>query len=81
MSESVPKKDGGQIAAMQLRKAGIDALFGVVAGPSIQIFAGAHEVGMRVIGGRLELNAGFMAQAWDIRRKSQESWWSDLDPA
>ena len=69
MSESVPKKDGGQIAAMQLRKAGIDALFGVVAGPSIQIFAGAHEVGMRVIGGRLELNAGFMAQAWGYQKK------------
>ncbi len=56
--------NGGQIAAKQLRAAGIDTLFGVVAGPMIEVFAGAQEEGLRVVGCRHEENAAFMASAW-----------------
>ena len=35
--------NGGRIAARQLRAAGIDTVFGVVAGPMIEVFAGAQE--------------------------------------
>ncbi len=55
---------GGRITARQLRLAGIDTIFGVVAGPMIEVMAGAQEEGLRVIGCRHEENAGFMAQAW-----------------
>lgn len=62
--------NGGQIAARQLMAAGIDTLFGVVAGPMIEVFAGAQEAGMQVIGCRHEHNAGFAASAWGyVRRK------------
>ncbi|MDH3687633.1 MAG: thiamine pyrophosphate-binding protein, partial [Myxococcales bacterium] len=61
---------GGQIAARQLMAAGIDTLFGVVAGPMIEVFAGAQEAGMQVVGCRHEHNAGFAASAWGyVRRK------------
>jgi len=61
---------GGQIAARQLMAAGVDTLFGVVAGPMIELFAGAQEAGMQVIGCRHEHNAGFAASAWGyVRRK------------
>ena len=56
--------DGGRIVARQLKAAGIDTVFGVVAGPMIELFAGAQEEGLRVIGCRHEMNAGFMASAW-----------------
>jgi thiamine pyrophosphate-dependent acetolactate synthase large subunit-like protein len=56
--------DGGRIAARQLRAAGIDTVFGVVAGPMIQLFAGAQAEGLRVVGCRHEENAAFMASAW-----------------
>jgi thiamine pyrophosphate-dependent acetolactate synthase large subunit-like protein len=56
--------DGGRIAARQLKAAGIDTLFGVVAGPMIEVFAGAQAEGLRVVGCRHELNAAFMASAW-----------------
>ena len=56
--------NGGQIAAKQLRAAGIDTLFGVVAGPMIEVFAGAQQEGLRVVGCRHEENAAFMASAW-----------------
>jgi thiamine pyrophosphate-dependent acetolactate synthase large subunit-like protein len=56
--------DGGRIAARQLRAAGIDSVFGVVAGPMIQLFAGAQAEGLRVVGCRHEENAAFMASAW-----------------
>ncbi len=56
--------DGGRIAARQLRRAGIDTVFGVVAGPMIEVFAGAQAEGLRVVGCRHEENAGFMASAW-----------------
>ena len=61
--------DGGRIAARQLRAAGIDTLFGVVAGPMIQVFAGAQAEGLRVIGCRHEENAAFMASAWGWQKR------------
>ncbi len=59
---------GGRAAARQLRAAGIDTIFGVVAGPMIELFAGAQEEGLRVVGCRHEENAAFMASAWGYRR-------------
>ncbi len=56
--------NGGQIAARQLRASGVDTLFGVVAGPMIELFAGAAELGMKVVGCRHEESAAFMAMAW-----------------
>ncbi len=56
--------DGGRIAARQLKTAGIDTIFGVVAGPTIEILAGAQAEGLQVIGCRHEMNAAFMASAW-----------------
>jgi thiamine pyrophosphate-dependent acetolactate synthase large subunit-like protein len=56
--------DGGRIVARQLKAAGIDVLFGVVAGPMIELFAGAQHEGLRVVGCRHEENAAFMASAW-----------------
>lgn len=61
--------DGGRIAARQLKAAGIDTIFGVVAGPMIELFAGAQAEGMRVVGCRHEENAGFMASAWGWLRR------------
>lgn len=61
--------DGGRIAARQLKKAGIDTLFGVVAGPMIEAMAGAQAEGLRVVGCRHELNGGFMASAWGYQTK------------
>jgi thiamine pyrophosphate-dependent acetolactate synthase large subunit-like protein len=61
--------NGGRIAARQLAALGIDTLFGVVAGPMIEVFAGAQSEGLRVIGGRHEMNAGFMASAWGWQKK------------
>ena len=61
--------DGGRIAARQLKHAGIDTVFGVVAGPTIEILAGAQSEGLRVIGCRHEMNGGFMASAWGYQKK------------
>ncbi len=60
---------GGQLTARQLAAARIDTIFGVVAGPMIELFAGAQEQGLRVIGCRHEMNAGFMASAWGYRQR------------
>ena len=60
---------GGRIAARQLARAGIDTLFGVVAGPMIEVFAGAAAEGLRVVGCRHELNGAFMASAWGWQKK------------
>jgi thiamine pyrophosphate-dependent acetolactate synthase large subunit-like protein len=60
---------GGQIVARQLSKAGIDTLFGVVAGPMIELFAGGQMEGLRVVGCRHEMNAGFMASAWGWQKQ------------
>jgi thiamine pyrophosphate-dependent acetolactate synthase large subunit-like protein len=59
---------GGQIAARQLRATGIDTVFGVVAGPMIELFAGGQEAGLQVVGCRHEINGGFMAQAWGYQK-------------
>ena len=62
--------DGGRIVARQLKAAGVDTLFGVVAGPMIEIFAGAQQEGLKVVGCRHEENAAFMASAWGyLKRK------------
>lgn len=61
--------DGGQVAARQLKRAGIDTVFGVVAGPMIEVLAGAQREGLRVIGCRHEMNGGFMASAWGYQKK------------
>ena len=60
---------GGQIAARQLRAAGIDTVFGVVAGPMIELFAGSQEAGLKVVGCRHEINGGFMASSWGWQKK------------
>jgi len=60
---------GGQLAARQLKHAGIDTLFGVVAGPMIEVFAGGQLEGLRVVGCRHEINGGFMAQAWGWQKR------------
>lgn len=61
---------GGQIAARQLVAAGVDTVFGVVAGPMIELFAGAQELGLKVVGCRHEESAAFMASAWGfVKRK------------
>ncbi|UCE87926.1 MAG: hypothetical protein JSU66_05570, partial [Deltaproteobacteria bacterium] len=46
--------DGGQITARQLKAAGVDTIFGVVAGPMIEVFAGAQREGLRVVSCRHE---------------------------
>jgi thiamine pyrophosphate-dependent acetolactate synthase large subunit-like protein len=61
--------DGGQIAARQLVRVGIDTLFGVVAGPMIEVFAGAQREGMQVVGCRHEINGGFMASSWGWQKQ------------
>ncbi len=61
--------NGGQIAARQLKAAGVDTIFGVVAGPMIEIFAGAQELGFQVVGCRHEESAAFMASAWGYSRR------------
>jgi thiamine pyrophosphate-dependent acetolactate synthase large subunit-like protein len=61
--------DGGRITARQLKKAGIDSVFGVVAGPMIEVMGGAQAEGLRVVGCRHELNGGFMASAWGYQKK------------
>lgn len=62
--------DGGRVAARQLRASGIDTVFGVVAGPMIEVLSGAQAEGLRVVGCRHEENAAFMASAWGyVNRK------------
>ena len=60
----MPEINGGQITARQLKAAGVDTLFAVVAGPMIEVLAGAQEEGLRVVGCRHEESAAFMASAW-----------------
>lgn len=56
--------NGGQLIAKQCAAAGIDTVFGVVAGPMIQAFAAFPAEGIKVVGCRHEEQAAFMAQAW-----------------
>jgi 2-hydroxyacyl-CoA lyase 1 len=68
--DTVMELNGGQIAARQLKAAGVDTIFGVVGGPMIQVFAGATEIGMTVVNCRHEESACFMASAWGyVNRK------------
>lgn len=63
--------DGGRIAARSLRLAGIDTVFAIVAGPMIELLAGAQSEGLRVVSCRHEENAAFMAMAWGyVRRRA-----------
>jgi thiamine pyrophosphate-dependent acetolactate synthase large subunit-like protein len=64
------ERNGGQLAARQLKAAGIDAVFGVVAGPMIEVLSGAVEEGLTVVNCRHEVSAGLMASAWGwVKRK------------
>ncbi len=65
----MPRIHGGQVAARQLARAGIDTIFGVVAGPMIEVFAGGQSEGLRVVGCRHEVNGGFMASAWGWQKQ------------
>jgi thiamine pyrophosphate-dependent acetolactate synthase large subunit-like protein len=62
--DAAPGPNGGQLTARQLAAAGIDTLFGVVAGPMIEVLAGGVEAGLKVVNCRHEESAGFMASAW-----------------
>ncbi len=64
------ERNGGQLAARQLKAAGIDTIFGVVAGPMIEILSGAVEEGLTVVNCRHEVSAGLMASGWGwVKRK------------
>ena len=56
--------NGGRLAARQLKQAGIDTAFGVVAGPMIEVMAGMQAEGIRVVNCRHEESACFAASAW-----------------
>jgi 2-hydroxyacyl-CoA lyase 1 len=56
--------NGGRLAARQLKLAGIDTAFGVVAGPMIEVMAGMQEEGIKVVNCRHEESACFAASAW-----------------
>ena len=66
--------DGGRLAARQLKAAGIDTIFGVVAGPTVQIMSGAQAEGLRVISCRHEENGAFMPPPGVTSRRSPASW-------
>jgi thiamine pyrophosphate-dependent acetolactate synthase large subunit-like protein len=61
--------NGGQLAVRQLAAAGVDTIFGVVAGPMIEIMAAGVESGLRVVNCRHEVSAGFMASAWGYQKR------------
>lgn len=62
---------GGRAIARQLRLAGIDTIFAIVAGPMTDLLIGARQEGLRVVSCRHEATAGFMAMAWGyVQRKS-----------
>ena len=72
------ERNGGQLAARQLKAAGIDTLFCVVAGPMIEVLSGAVEEGLSVVNCRHEVSAGLdgvgvgLGQA-EARRAA---WWA-----
>ncbi len=61
--------NGGRLAARQLKQAGIDTAFGVVAGPMIEVMAGMQAEGIRVVNCRHEESACFAASAWGYIKK------------
>jgi thiamine pyrophosphate-dependent acetolactate synthase large subunit-like protein len=60
----VAEINGGQLVARQLKADGIDTVFGVVAGPMLQVFGALPQEGIRYVGCRHEEQAAFMAQAY-----------------
>ena len=56
--------NGARIIAQQLKNEGIDTVFGVVAGPMIEVMAAMAEEGINVINCRHEESAAFAASAW-----------------
>ncbi|MEO8539440.1 MAG: thiamine pyrophosphate-binding protein [bacterium] len=61
--------NGGRLAAMQLKQAGIDTAFGVVAGPMIEVMSGMEREGIKVVNCRHEESACFAASAWGYIKK------------
>jgi 2-hydroxyacyl-CoA lyase 1 len=61
--------NGGRLAARQLKLAGIDTAFGVVAGPMIEVMAGMQAEGIQVVNCRHEESACFAASAWGYIKK------------
>ncbi len=61
--------NGGRLAARQLKQAGIDTAFGVVAGPMIEVMAGMQQEGIQVVNCRHEESACFAASAWGYIKK------------
>ncbi len=61
--------NGGHLVARQLKRAGIDTIFGVVAGPMIEVMSAAQQEGLKVVNCRHEENAAFMASAWGYIKK------------
>ena len=61
--------NGGRLAARQLKAAGIDTAFGVVAGPMIEVMAGMQAEGIQVVNCRHEESACFAASAWGYLKK------------
>tara|TARA_B100001123_G_scaffold422145_1_gene530671 strand:- start:15306 stop:16949 length:1644 start_codon:yes stop_codon:yes gene_type:complete len=64
----VAELNGGEIIARQLKAAGIDTAFGVVAGPMIEVMAAMEREGITVVNCRHEVSAGFAASAWGWAR-------------
>ena len=61
--------NGGQAVARQLKRAGIDTAFGIVAGPMIEVMAAMQEEGIKVVNCRHEISACFAASAWGYMTK------------
>jgi len=61
--------NGGRLVAKQLKQAGIDTAFGVVAGPMIEVMSGMEREGIRVVNCRHEESACFAASAWGYLKK------------
>ena len=60
---------GNTLVAQALKRAGIDTIFTVLAGPMIGVLAAANEAGIRVVNCRHEMNASFAATAWGYLNK------------
>ena len=64
LEESMVEFNGGRLAARQLKLAGIDTAFGIVAGPMIEVMAAMQQEGINVVNCRHEASACFAASAW-----------------
>ncbi|MGK2965862.1 MAG: thiamine pyrophosphate-binding protein [Tepidiformaceae bacterium] len=60
---------GAQLAARQIKQAGIDTAFGIVAGPMIEVMSAMEREGIKVVNCRHEESACFMASAWGYINK------------